>query len=58
MPATIKANASSTVIPTYTIQRNLAVSRTRGVILSATGPGTSALNNWTPPTPSNGRIAI
>jgi len=29
----------------------------RGVILSAVGPATSALNNWTPPKPRSGSIA-
>ena len=30
----------------------------RGVILSAVGPATSALNNWTPPIPKRGSMAI
>ena len=40
------------------LQSNLAVCWTLGVNLSATGPATSALNNWTPPKPNNGKIAI
>jgi len=39
------------------IQRALAVSMIRGVNLSLTGPGTSALKSCLPPTPRKGRMA-
>src|SRR6056297_768413 len=48
---------SKNVMPAYTIQRILAESDNRGVNLSGTGLGTSALYNWMPPTPRNGRMA-
>jgi len=35
-----------------------AVSTRRGRTLSATGPGTSALNSCMPPMPSSGRMAM
>ena len=38
--------------------RYFAVSLIFGVNLSVVGPATSARNNWTPPIPSIGRIAI
>ena len=45
MPAILRAIISIKVIPTYIIHKNFAVSRTLGLILSATGPGTSALKS-------------
>jgi len=45
------------VMPTYSSQRRLAVSRTRGVSLSAEGPGTSAWKSCMPPTPRMGSTA-
>ncbi|GIS53755.1 hypothetical protein Ct9H90mP29_07970 [bacterium] len=40
------------------IHKYFAVSFSRGLILSATGPGTSALKSCTPPTPKSGNIAL
>ena len=58
IPAILRAIICTKVILRYIIHRNLAVSFTLGVILSETGPGASALNNCTPPTPKSGKIAI
>ncbi len=57
IPPSISNPASTTVNSIYTPQRILAVWVMRGVSLSATGPGTSALKSCIPPTPRKGRIA-
>ena len=58
MPSILSIKQSMRTIPTYIPHNNLAVCFTLGVILSATGPATSARNNCTPPIPSSGNIAI
>ena len=58
IPSILSIKQSIRTKPTYIPHNNLAVCFTLGVILFATGPATSALNNCTPPIPSIGKIAI